>query len=232
MTPPRIGITTSFVNGKQMLDQHYVQAVAAAGGLPLIVPMLEAENTMAAFLDLLDGLIITGGPAITQNMIGALPDDLSPTDPLRTQTDEAVFAAMRNRPVFGICYGMQFINAQAGGIIYSDIQAHKPHAIAHSADRGGQDHDVQIDPNSRIASIMLRENLVVNSYHIQAVAEVGKGLRAVGFGPDGVIEALESEDGRTMGVQFHPERMGEAGLPLFTAFVEQCRAWHDRRQPG
>jgi putative glutamine amidotransferase len=232
MSRPHIGITTSYANGKQMVDHHYIEAVAAAGGLPLIVPILESEDALAAFVSLLDGLVITGGPAITRNMIGALPDDLALTDPLRIQTDEAVFAAMRNRPVFGICYGMQFINAQAGGIIYSDIQAHKPHAIIHSADRGGRDHEIQLDHESRLFNILKEETLVVNSHHIQAVAEVGGDLRAVGFGPDGVIEAIESEDGRMMGVQFHPERMGEAGLPLFTAFVGQCRTWHNRRHPG
>ncbi|MCB9451417.1 MAG: gamma-glutamyl-gamma-aminobutyrate hydrolase family protein [Anaerolineaceae bacterium] len=229
MALPHIGITTSFTNGKQMVDHAYVQAVVAAGGLPLIVPMLESGSALADFVELLDGLIITGGPAITQNMIGALPDDLPPTDPVRTQADEAIYAAMRDRPVFGICYGMQFINAQSGGIIYSDIQAHKPRAIIHSASRGGHDHEVQLERDSRIAKLFHGENLLVNSYHIQAVAEVGKGMRAVGFGPDGVIEAIESEDGRLMGVQFHPERMDEQGKPLFQDFVEQCRVWRERR---
>ena len=65
--------------------------------------------------------------------------------------------------------------------------------------------------------------LVTNTYHIQAVVDVGPGLRPVGYAPDGVIEALESGDHRLIGVQFHPERMGEAGQPLFADFVNRCR---------
>lgn len=225
---PRIGITTSYQDGRQSVDHHYIRAIEAAGGLPLIVPMLDSYEQMAAFADMLDGLVMTGGPAITKNMIGTLPDDLSPTDPVRVRADEAIFTAMRHHPVFGICYGMQFINAQAGGIIYSDIQAHKPHAIVHSAGRGGQDHEVQFDADSRLSRIFDGQRLLVNTFHIQAVAEIGPGLRAVGFGPDGVIEALESDDGRMIGVQFHPERMEERGMPVFTDFVAQCEAWRSR----
>ncbi|MBI5666421.1 MAG: gamma-glutamyl-gamma-aminobutyrate hydrolase family protein [Chloroflexi bacterium] len=221
MTRPRIGITTGYEDDRQQVSIHYIRAVETAGGLPLIVPMLEQPDAVAAFAALLDGLVITGGPAITLGLIGDLPPDLPPTDPARVQSDEAIFRAFADRPVLGICYGMQFINAQAGGTIYADVQTQKPGTISHSAGRGAKEHVVNFAPDSRLASL-LGDSLTVNTYHIQAVAETGAGIRAVGFGPDGVIEAIESDDGRLVGVQFHPERMAETMRPLFADFVARC----------
>ncbi|MBX3082443.1 MAG: type 1 glutamine amidotransferase [Anaerolineae bacterium] len=223
MPRPRIGITTSYEDQTQKLSHYYVRAIEAAGGLPLIVPVLEADDSVTEFTDLLDGLLITGGPAITDGLIGDLPTDLEDTDPARVRSDKRIFDAFTARPIMGICYGMQFINARAGGTIYADVMAHQTGTQPHSYARGGRQHDVELTQGSRLHDIFDRDHLAVNTYHVQAVAQIGRGLRPVAYSPDGVVEAIESEDGRLLGVQFHPERMLDVTLPLFKDFVDRCR---------
>ena len=226
MKRARIGITTAFENGQQTLDARYGQAVTAAGGIPVIVPLLQNAAAADAFAALLDGLIITGGPGITRGLIGELPADLPPVDPARDRSDALIYRAMSDRPLLGICYGMQFINAMAGGTICGDAQA-QANAERHSAERGATDHDIAIAPDSSLHSILGGDSIATNSYHIQAIVDLGAGLRATARTHDGVIEAIESDDGRLIGVQFHPERMGELGLPLFADLVERAISLSD-----
>ncbi|MDE2856173.1 MAG: gamma-glutamyl-gamma-aminobutyrate hydrolase family protein [Chloroflexota bacterium] len=221
MTRPRIGITTSLENGIQTLDLRYAQAVEAAGGIPIIAPILDSADSARAFATLLDGLIITGGPGITRGLIGALPADLPAVDERRDRSDELIYRAMAERPFLGICYGMQFANALAGGSIYADVQRQTGAAV-HSADRGAGEHQIHIAPTSRLRSMLRTERLPANSHHIQALAEPGDGLQVSARSADNVIEAIESEDGRVIGVQFHPERMRERGLPLFADLIQRA----------
>jgi putative glutamine amidotransferase len=220
---PRIGITTSYNDGTQKLNHYYVQAIEAAGGLPIIVPMLESDEAAKEFASLLDGLVMTGGPGITRALVGELPEDLAPVDALRDSSDERIYCAVGQRPIFGICYGMQFINAMHGGKIYGDVNQAQADALKHSNGRGAEPHSIQIEKNSILHNILNTSEITVNTYHIQALASVGKGLHVSARASDGVIEAIESSDGRIMAMQFHPERMGEIMLPLFRDFVEKCR---------
>ncbi len=221
MIRPRIGITTSLKDGRQTLDRRYVVAVERAGGLPIIVPIMESAEVASNLAALLDGLIITGGPGITRGLIGALPADLPAVEEARDRSDELIYRAMADRPFLGICYGMQFANAMAGGTIYGDVERQCGAAV-HSAERGAGEHEIQIEHGSRLAAILGVERLRANTHHIQAVADLGAGLRAAARTADGVIEALESADGRVLGAQFHPERMRERGLPLFEDLIRRA----------
>ncbi len=223
MTRPRIGITTSLEDGVQTLDRRYVVAVERAGGRPIIVPILESAEAARRFAALLDALIITGGPGITRGLIGALPADLPAVDEARDRSDELIYRAMAEQPFLGICYGMQFANAMAGGTIFGDVQRQSAAAV-HSAERGAGEHEIQIEPGSRLAAILGVERLSTNSHHIQAVARLGAGMRAAAWTADGVVEAIESADGRVLAAQFHPERMLERGLPLFEDLIRRAKA--------
>ncbi len=224
----RIGITTSFEAGEQRLHHSYVLAVERAGGLPLPVPMLETDAALDAFVHLLDGLVITGGPAIIDGLLGDLPEDISETDPVRVWSDRRVLAAFlqARKPVLGICYGMQLLNAQAGGTIFADVERQEG-ALVHSHKRGGGPHPVNILANTVLRDLLNREEVAVNTRHVQAIATVGEGFRVAARAPDGVVEAIEQADGTVMGVQFHPERMGDEMLPLFRHLVENARRTAD-----
>ena len=234
---PRIGITTSVspdtsADGhplQQLLDLRYVRAVEAAGGLPLPAPVLATDGAASAFAALLDGLVVIGGPAVERGMVGARPADLDPTDPARTASDERLLGLFLEpgeaRPVLGICYGMQLLCALRGGRLWADVQAQQPGAAVHSGGRGGVPHAVHTVPGSHAAAVF-GEAFHSNTHHVQAVdaARPGDGLAVTGRAPDGVVEVVESADGRLVGVQFHPERMAEVGAPLFDAFVRRAAA--------
>jgi putative glutamine amidotransferase len=231
---PIIGITTSYApepdasSGQISLDANYVSAVERAGAVPLIIPTLSSLEAMRIALSCVHGLIMPGGPGINDGLIGTLPDDLAQTADERTQSDLYAFEAARQRdmPMLGICYGMQFINARFGGTIYGDVQqeigvsAHHPKRTDHAI----IEHGITIESGSRLRDLIQQPGLV-NSYHIQAVADVGQGLSVSIRSDDGLVEGIESDDGRIVGVQFHPEKMADtAWESLFTDLVARCHS--------
>lgn len=222
---PRIGITTSFEDGTQSLRRDYVRAVERAGGLPLIVPMVDTEPALDALADLLDGLIIPGGPAITEGLVGSLPDAIDETDPLRLRTDNRLVRQMlaAQKPMLGICYGMQLLNAAAGGTIYADVERQQDQAVTHSQKRGATTHALHIEPGTHLHRVMDTDTLAINTRHLQALATVGDGYRVSARAPDGTIEAIENTDGTILGVQFHPERMEPTFQPLFRHLIDCAR---------
>lgn len=226
---PRIGITTSLNDGEQRLDRRYVLAVERAGGLPVIVPVLEDAVATEALAALLDGLLVTGGPAITDGLVGTLPDEIAETDPARLASDKGLLRRFREtgRPVLGICYGMQLANALAGGTLYADVERQRTGTATHSEKRGGPDHDVLVETGTLLHEILGLDRFEVNTRHLQAIETVGDGLRVAARAPDGVIEAIESTDRRFVGVQFHPERLGDRMAPLFHRLV--CQAARNAR---
>lgn len=214
---PLIGIGTAREDGRDAQRRDYADAVASAGGAPVLLPGVDEAGAIETIAERLDGLIIPGGPGIVAGVSAALPGDLEPTPRERARFDEALARSFlrSGKPILGICYGMQLLNVLEGGTLYADVMEEVEGTFAHSQKRGAERHDIRLEPGSALEALFGRQTLTVNSRHIQAVRDVAPGFRVSARAPDGVIEAIETEGARVIGVQFHPERLGPECQPLF-----------------
>jgi putative glutamine amidotransferase len=186
------------------------------------------------------GILLPGSPTdIDPRHYGAAPHEkLGKMYPEREATDFTVLDFVeedKDMPLLGICFGIQSLNVYRGGSLVQDIPALVGRAVIHDEedDKPAARHCVRIEEDSIIRRQSGRGEMEVNSYHHQAVAKVGKNLRAVAFANDGVIEAVEDTAGRfILGVQWHPERGWQEDAfakALFAEFIEQARLrynWH------
>jgi putative glutamine amidotransferase len=219
---------------RHVLNDAYVRAIKEAGGVPVVLPSLctPSEETWRGYLDIIDGLLLTGGADIDPAYYGQAPHEkLGEVQPMRDATEIPLVrkAIERNLPIFGICRGIQVLNVALGGTLYQDLPSEFPSEIHHRQTDLGYTrsdfcHSITIEPGSRLASIVGCTEMQVNSLHHQAVRDVAPGLKVVARAPDGVIEGLESERHRfVLAVQFHPEETAAAHDPrskrLFEAFL-------------
>lgn len=232
---PRIGITMGVYprRGRRRWPQHalptpYIEAVWRAGGLPILIP--NVPEAVDLYADGLDGLLLSGGGDVHPRRYTDEPRHPSVygVNPARDEVEIRLVhrALERNRPVLAICRGIQVLNVALGGTLIQDIEAGVPGALPHSTpdDNPGLQHPVSVEPQSRLAEILGSSELVVNTYHHQAVACLGAGLRVVARAPDGVIEAVEAEDhALVIGVQWHPELLPEPHDRLFAALVKAAQ---------
>lgn len=220
---------------KQGIGACYLDAVAAAGGAPVLMPCLPDADLLGAMLARVDGLLIPGGADIAPADYGAEPSPaLGHVNCYRDAADRALIAfalAHPELPVLGICRGIQAYNAYAGGDLVQDIPSEVPGHLTHrKAADGDPDpyHDVEIaGGDSKLAAILGEGVARVNSFHHQAAKTAAPGLAVVARTADGVIEAMERPEARwTVLVQWHPEHMfrdDEGARRLFEAFVAACR---------
>jgi putative glutamine amidotransferase len=211
--------------------QTYSSAVQAAGGLPILLPLVTG-HALREMCQRMDALLLPGGDDLNPSRYGEAhhpatqaPDDLHDEVHLYV----ASYLLENNTPFFAICRGLQVLNVAAGGTLVQDIPSQLPHALRHEFDyedfaaRHAVTHEVDIAAGSRLASIM-GLHAGVNSYHHQAIKQLGAGLTAVAHAPDGLIEAVEVPGERfAVAVQWHPEDMfhaNDAMLALFSAFVK------------
>lgn len=237
---PTIGITPDFVAAgegsplpRYELKTAYGEAVIRAGGLPVILPIIEDASVVEAYLDRISGLVITGGAFdIHPSAYGEAPRaGLGPQKEERTQFESALLRAalQRNLPVLGVCGGMQLLNVVMGGSLYQDLRRDLETAREHEQkhDRAQPHHPVEVRDGTALADWVGKGQLMVNSTHHQAVRKLGEKVVASAVAPDGVIEAIEVTGyACAVGVQWHPEYLIQA-LPLhlgiYRGFVQKAR---------
>lgn len=209
--------------------QSYAEAIVTAGGLPVFAPNPE-PSLAEAYLERVDGLLLSGGGDIDPAHFGALPDkQLGYVDAVRDAFELALYRAAKRqgKPVLGICRGLQVINVAEGGTLYQhlpDLPFTHQHS-QQSAD-GGPLHRVTL-MDSQLARAIGRRELAVNSYHHQAIERLGDNLQAVAHSADGIIEAIEGTGSPfVLGVQWHPElRAGDPEqLAPFKLLVQAASA--------
>lgn len=232
--PPRIAITSwrrelpTFLGERTRLytlADEYVVRVAAPGAVPLLVPHV-APRDVDAVLDAVDGLVIAGGGDIDPASYGRADVASKDTDAGADASELALArrAQERGMPTLAICRGMQIVNVVGGGTLQQDIVGEgTPHPpISDDPEKVLADrHAIVIDEGSRLAEVLGAGERMVNTIHHQAIDELASGFRVTARAADGVVEAIEAEDGwDLLAVQWHPEKSGEEDAPLFAWLAE------------
>lgn len=201
-----------------VVSAAYIKAVRKAGGVPVLLPIVEPDDAEAV-LDRVDALLMTGGGDVGPDTYGAPKEPLTDrVDPKRDAHDVALcqVAVERELPLLAICRGSQVLNVALGGTLVQHIDGH------FVLDRYNESvHEVEIAKTSALANIIDATNAGVNTLHHQAIDNVATSARVVAYAPDGTVEALEINGGRAIGVQWHPEllRHRPEHLALFRALV-------------
>lgn len=243
---PVIGLTGNFADGDARLCELYYMSVVRAGGTPVIIPPVADKDVIINTLDKIDGLVLTGGGDINPLWAGEEPSPrLHGINHMRDKAELLTVRLAYNRqiPMLGICRGIQTLVTALDGEVDQDIAesfaaahgagraaAAAGHSlIKHSqdADRSEPTHTVRISRESVLYSLYKTETLAVNSIHHQAVRASGRRFSVSAKAPDGVIEAIESSEFKPfIGVQWHPEWLGESGQVLFRWLVDRARDFY------
>ncbi|MBU0638825.1 MAG: type 1 glutamine amidotransferase [Planctomycetes bacterium] len=236
---PRIGL--SMASGLVAQRPLYEDALARAGGRPVLVTPVSDAGELAALLDDVDALLLTGGGDIDPVLYGGDADDAWLVDRARDDFEiRLIRAAMeRDMPILGICRGIQILNVAHGGTI-RNLRDDPVLSATHGIDFDSfTAHQVEIVVGTRLAAALGAGARQVNSFHGQAVERVGAGLRVCAMADDAVIEAIERPDRAfVVGIQWHPEIQSltdERGLELLRVLVQHARAYraaHPVRRVG
>jgi putative glutamine amidotransferase len=205
---PLIGITTQTLHSidgipeglppSWMMSDRYIVAVADAGGAPVMIPLLDRdEASLRAVYDRLDGVMIPGGVDMDPHTFGEEHScHLGRTDAARDAVELMLtrWTLADKKPLLGLCRGSQVINVAMGGSLYQDIEDEYPEAIKHDYfptagyTRDYLAHPVELTSGTRLAAILERRDVTVNSMHHQGIKQLAPGLIVSAVAPDGLVE--------------------------------------------
>ena len=230
---PVIGLIPLVDEGRSSLWMlpGYMEGIANAGGLPIMLPLNDDGADLAQLCGMCDGILLTGGHDVSPEVYGAEKLDVcAACSPERDRMETKLlrYALDADKPILGICRGIQFLNAALGGTLYQDLPTQHPSDISHrqTAHYDVPTHAVSILPGTPLAEVLQADTLMVNSYHHQAICDLATPLTAMAISPDGLVEAAHHPGHRFVwGVQWHPEfawKSDPAARAIFKAFVEAC----------
>ena len=241
---PVIGITGNYTEQACKIAEGYYKSVVAAGGVPVIIPPVSDPDVILNTLCRLDGLILSGGGDHNPLWVGEQPSPkLGDVCGERDLPELLITQLAYNRqlPILGICRGIQTLAVALGGHVAQDISDIQKVKHSQSADRTTPTHTVTIEQDSTLYRLYQESSLpssleetggrlFVNSFHHQAVSDAGPKFRVVARATDGIIEAIESAEHKSvLGVQWHPECLAD-GLPLFRWLVGEARSFREAQR--
>ena len=210
----------------------YFDGIMEAGGIPVMMPLIKSEEEIAQLADTFDGFIFSGGPDILPEYYG-MKDETGTlvTCPPRDEMDMILlkYIIEKDKPVLGICRGLQFINVFLGGTLYQDIPIQVKTELIHrqTLKKDETIHSVKITKGSWLEPICEAEEIRVNSFHHQAIKDLGRDLNIAAQAEDGLVEAIEMPNKKYVkAVQWHPEllhEVDEISKRIFLDFVNACR---------
>lgn len=231
---PVIGITGNYGDLTCKLAEGYYKSVLKAGGIPIIIPPLANTDAIINTLEIIDGLILSGGGDYDPRYANEeLDSKLGEINEERDLPELFITRLAYNRqiPILGICRGIQTLAMALGGKVKQDITDIATISHSQKEERNVPTHNVIIEKDSILSQLYkLTDNnatLNVNSFHHQAVCDCGDKFRVVAKSEDGIVEAIESREFKSIiGVQWHPECLDE-GLPLFKWLTREAKSYHD-----
>ena len=229
---PMIGISTSLTSDncgafalypRIYVNKDYVDAVIKNGGIPLIIPMTVDKETIIEQMSMVDGLILSGGHDVFPHNYGEEPkQNLGEVLPIRDKYDFMLLSEAKKRkiPILGICRGCQIINVFEGGSLYQDLSY-----IDHSPEM--KTHTAIVEKGTKIYEIFGENEIMINSFHHQALKDIAKEYKVTVRAKDGVVEAIENMNYPFLvGVQWHPEMLHkhhDDANKIFKALIDEAR---------
>lgn len=232
---PVVGITANVEGDDYTLRQVYCQQIVAAGGVPLIIPAVADADVICSTLDSIDALLLTGGADLNPLWTNEEPaPTLGHINAARDLPELLITRLAYNRcvPIMGICRGLQMLTVALGGTVLQDMGP-KEGRLKHSqdADKSEPTHSVTLLPDTLLRSLFNNdEHIYVNTFHHQAVSTPGPKLKVSALAPDGIIEAVESNEHKALlGVQWHPEWLKADGQPLFRWLINEAKLYAEAK---